>query len=204
MSDEPISGTTADTEKRCSFCGTLLHPDYWLVGTKLACGGCAQRGRMEVGASDSTGAFVKAAAFGIGAGVAGGVAYYAITAWSGWRIGILAAFVGILVGRAVRIGSGGIGGRRYQVLAVVVTYLAVASTYWAPILGVFGAPRDAKTAVLLFRLLLTAPFLGGFAAILGWVILGFAIFEAWRINASVELSIRGPFRIGRPVPIAAE
>ena len=43
------------------------------------------------------------------------------------RDALIAIVVGLFVGRAVRWGSGGRGGRLYQGLAVVLTYLAIVS-----------------------------------------------------------------------------
>ena len=55
---------------------------------------------------------------------------------------------------------------------------------------------------LLFALIIglsyAAPFLAGFDNVLGLVIIGFALFEAWRINRQVP--ILGPFRTAAPSP----
>jgi hypothetical protein len=44
---------------------------------------------------------------------------------TGWIIGYVSLAVGYIVGKAVMKGSGGIGGRRYQIAAVALTYAAV-------------------------------------------------------------------------------
>jgi hypothetical protein len=51
----------------------------------------------------------------------------------------------------------------------------------------------AVAVVLLFLLTLALPFLGGFANILGLVIIGIGLYEAWKINKRVPLAITGPF-----------
>jgi hypothetical protein len=48
------------------------------------------------------------------------------------EIGIVAILIGYMVGYAVRKGAGGRGGRRFQILAVALTYASVALAY-API-----------------------------------------------------------------------
>jgi len=40
------------------------------------------------------------------------------------------------------------------------------------------------------------PFLGGFENIIGLLIIGFALYEAWKINRRTPLQISGPYRIG--------
>jgi hypothetical protein len=51
---------------------------------------------------------------------------------------------------------------------------------------------------LLLALAMAAPFLGGFQNIIGILIIGFALWEAWKMNRRVPLEIEGPFRVGSP------
>jgi hypothetical protein len=87
-----------------------------------------------------------------------------------------------------------------------------------------AAPQDAKASAddpppqgiglvlaagvfLLFVLAIAfaAPFLGGFENIMGIVIIGIALYEAWKINRKVPLEVTGPHRVGTdppPPPVA--
>src|SRR5918912_832676 len=58
-----------------------------------------------------------------------GSVYYAVAAISGYEIALIALLVGYLVGGGVRLGARGRTGRRYRILAVGLTYLAIGSTY---------------------------------------------------------------------------
>jgi hypothetical protein len=62
----------------------------------------------------------------MGAAIAGLVGYAAFGIITGIRIGYISLAVGWLVGKAMRTGSRGIGGLRYQVAAAAFTYAAVA------------------------------------------------------------------------------
>ena len=67
----------------------------------------------------------------------------------------------------------------------------------------------AAGVFLLFVLAIAfaAPFLGGFENIMGIVIIGIALYEAWKINRKVPLEVTGPHRVGAdppPVPSNAE
>jgi len=53
---------------------------------------------------------------------------------------------------------------------------------------------------LLLAFAMAAPFLGGFQNIIGIFIIGFALWEAWKINRRVPMQIEGPFRLGAAVP----
>jgi hypothetical protein len=90
---------------------------------------------------------LRAAAFGLGAAIAGAILYYAVIAITGWEIGLVAIVIGFMVGYAVRRGTRGVGGRRYQMLAVGLTYFAVGLAY-APLAFKGFMETDAgKTAV---------------------------------------------------------
>ena len=54
---------------------------------------------------------------------------YVIMLKTGYEIALVAILVGFIVGKAVRAGSGGGGGRAYQVLAVALTYCSIVSSY---------------------------------------------------------------------------
>jgi hypothetical protein len=68
---------------------------------------------------------VRALLFGCGAALLGLILYSAFGVITGLVIGYLSLAVGFLVGKAMMMGSKGIGGRRYQVVAVLLTYAAV-------------------------------------------------------------------------------
>src|SRR5207248_11778526 len=60
---------------------------------------------------------------------------------------------------------------------------------------------------LLAGLVLAAPFLAGFGNLIGWLIIGFALYEAWKINRRRAFDIKGPFRLEprrAPAPAAIE
>ena len=52
-------------------------------------------------------------------------------------------------------------------------------------------------AVIVLGIAAAAPFLAGAQNLIGILIIGIALWEAWRINRSVELAFAGPFEVGR-------
>ena len=42
------------------------------------------------------------------------------------------------------------------------------------------------------------PILVGFSSVIHLLILGFALFEAWRLNKRVRVTFTGPHRVGAP------
>jgi hypothetical protein len=51
--------------------------------------------------------------------------------------------------------------------------------------------------VVLLALAAAAPFLAGFENVIGLVIIGFALYQAWQMNRRVPMTINGPYAVGR-------
>jgi hypothetical protein len=111
--------------ERCHFCQQPLGGTYYRVNDAMTCASCADKLRVERD-RDSHAAFVRGLTAGIGAAVAGLIGYALISIiLQGWVISYMSFAVGWLVGTAMMKASGGVGGRRYQIAAVVLTYAAV-------------------------------------------------------------------------------
>jgi hypothetical protein len=110
---------------RCQFCQQPLSGTYYRVNAGVACPGCAEKMRSEI-ATDKHAAYVRALTYGIGAAVVGLIGYALIAILlQGWVISYMSIGVGWLVGTAMMKGSNGVGGRRYQIAAALLTYAAV-------------------------------------------------------------------------------
>jgi hypothetical protein len=114
-------GTSAD---RCAFCKQPVGQMYYRINTAMACGSCADRAQREI-PQDTHAAFSRAVLFGMGAAFIGFILYAVFGIMTGWMIGYVSLAVGYLLGKAMMKGSRGIGGRRYQVTAAILTYAAV-------------------------------------------------------------------------------
>ena len=108
----------------CFVCHQPISGTYYRVNTRMACSACTERLRSSV-PKDSHAAFMRALAFGAGGAIAGLVLYSTVTIVTGLAIGYVSLAVGWIVGKAMMKGSGGLGGRRYQIAALIFTYAAV-------------------------------------------------------------------------------
>ena len=86
-------------------------------------GGAAPAGPQRLGTLPARGRVRRVAA------IAGAILYYAVIAITNFEIGIVAIAIGYMVGYAVHRGAGLRGGRRFQILAVALTYWAVGLAY---------------------------------------------------------------------------
>lgn len=49
--------------------------------------------------------------------------------------------------------------------------------------------------VVMVGIVLALPFLAGFENFMGWLIIGFAVYQAWKMNRRRQLVVTGPFRL---------
>jgi hypothetical protein len=181
----------------CGLCGQALRGSYFQAGGRVLCAGCAERVRQHADGEGAEVNALRAVAFGIGAAVAGGAIYGGIMAYSGYQVGLISIAVGIMVGKAVRFGSGGRGGVIYQWMAAVLTYAAIAGAYVFDRYHALPAPTPDDLSELIFEAY-RLPFAQGLANILGIAIIGFGVWQAWQINRGAKLEVTGPHPLTPP------
>ena len=137
----PLPGSdAAPVGVTCTTCNAVIGDEYFDVNGQSVCGACHARLLEHLQSKPGMGVFVRALAFGLGAAIAGAILYYAVIAITDFEIGLVAIAIGYMVGYGVRAGTHGRGGRRFQVLAVVLTYLSVSMAYT---ILVFQSASDA-------------------------------------------------------------
>ena len=112
------------SEVKCASCGQKISDSFYRVNGAPVCGECTRRLQAQM-PQDSHPAFVRGLLFGAGAALVGFGLYVVFALSTGLVIGYVSLAVGYLVGKAISLGSRGVGGRRYQVAAVLLTYMAV-------------------------------------------------------------------------------
>lgn len=128
----PTSGDDASaTTPRmiCPRCQAEVRTHYYQADGQPVCPACKQEIERTEAKRRSPATFLRALVFGLGASILGAIVYYGVIALLNVEIGIVAILTGFLVGKAVRSGARGAGGRRYQVLALGLTYFSVALAY---------------------------------------------------------------------------
>jgi hypothetical protein len=208
-------------QHRCALCARGFAGDYYHVAGAVTCPPCAQSrlaGQQLRGGWPELG---RAALFGTGAAIAGSL-LFVIVSWAiHMRFGLLAIVVGVMVGKAVLLGSRGCRGRRFQILAVLLTYGAITTSYIPEIVtGIAQAQVKRQNAqkaagqpvtvsgvrkitpaqlvvglVAIVTLSLIAPFLllTQGTGFIGLIIIGIGLMQAWRLTQPDDAAIMGPY-----------
>lgn len=220
----------------CAACQRPLTDTYFEANSQVVCPSCRNAIAAEWNRGGSAGRFAKALGLGVAAMIVCSILWYVVLKLTDSQWGILAIVVGLVVGGAVRKGSNGRGGWRYQTLAIFLTYTAIVSSYvpfiiesmresggqvaeqpadsamgvTAPAVSAdavattdAAAPAAVQLGVLavlvglvaLVAILYATPFLMGIENLIGLLIIGFALYEAWKLNRKTELKITGPYRV---------
>ena len=115
----PKSGTDV-----CKSCNQGLLGQYFRVNGSLACARCVDQLKKQI-PKDTHALFVRGLVFGFGGAILGLILYSGFSIITGIAIGYVSLAVGWIIAKAIKIGSRGTGGRRYQVAAAALTYAAV-------------------------------------------------------------------------------
>jgi hypothetical protein len=206
----------------CKACGQGISGAHYQVNGAPVCANCASQIKDQ-SPKDSHTAFVRGMLFGVGGAILGFGIYVTFALVTGWMIGYVSLAVGYLVGKAVVMGSRGQGGRRYQMAAVLLTYIAVSSAA-VPIavsqhIKQQSAQQHApssdtttpsaqtvhpvKALGVLALVGLASPFLelsDPAHGIIGLIILFVGIRIAWTITRGRTVNIIGPINAGISAP----
>ena len=194
---ETAEGLTPDSPA-CAMCRAPLATEYHELNGHPVCAACRAK-EEAVHAQDMQGSrFITAAVYGFGAALAGGLLYWGFVKLTNIEFGLMAIAVGWLVGKAVMKGSNMRGGRRYQILALALTYFSITLSYGVLMIEqISRSPTPATVGLgFILPLMFAAPFLGGFSNIIGLVIIAIGLFEAWKQTRLVPFSSGGPYRFG--------
>ena len=185
------------SDATCAVCRQPIRGSYFKIKGTLCCAGCTEEIQAQA-PRDSHGAFVRALVFGIAGALVGLALYVIFAVATGLIIGWVSLAVGFIVGKAMRMGSGGVGGRRYQVVAVLLTYFAVSMSA-VPIAMEQARSHfilSGKAVAELAMLGIASPILElrePVQGLIGLIILFVGIRFAWRFTAAPTLNVSGPY-----------
>ncbi|HEY4355704.1 MAG TPA: hypothetical protein VGN16_08160 [Acidobacteriaceae bacterium] len=176
----------------CAVCSRGLNGEYFDIEGSRVCRQCAERART-ISPGHSTAAFWRSVITGaLAAAFAGTIYFLLFRATHGSWMVFASIGVGYLIGHAMRLGSGGVGGRRYQVVAALLTYAAVMIGASAAIFADMMRLTVGRVATLMFTPVLLVS-VGQYREAL--LMLFFCIWGmgwAWKQMAGAPWKITGP------------
>ena len=119
----------ASADTRCTLCQMPLESEYFDVNGRTVCRQCSETVARQATTPRDMATLVRALIAGVVASILGAALYFGVLAISGYEVGLVAIAIGYMVGYAVRVGARGRGGRRFQVLALALTYWAIGLAY---------------------------------------------------------------------------
>jgi hypothetical protein len=229
--DRATYATAGEHGALCAHCNGPLGDQYWQWQSRAVCDGCRGRLTAVLERSQSNKAFGSAVLLGGATALGCGILYAVFVSLTKYQLALATIGIAYVIAKVMRRCSAGVGGRRYQVLAVVLTYLASAMGYapgvWAelkssvsehhatatgnsqagsddapsPHDGSKEPPSTATSVVvalgLFLAVTLAAPVLSATRAPLGLLIIGFGLWEAWKLSRGIPLSLDGPYRAAK-------
>lgn len=213
----------------CVACHCTIDVEYFDINGQSVCETCRTQIAAHATTPKGAGVLARASLFGFGAAILGAGLYYAVIAIADLEVGIVAIAIGYMVGYAVRMGTGGRGGQRFQILALLLTYWSVGLAYTplafkqmtasggetttsaeAPAPGLAnaeGTPEAlnltlAVTALLVLSVALPVLVVFGSmpSGLISAAIIAFGMHQAWRMTAAPTVQITGPYRIATELP----
>jgi len=175
----------------CVECHAAIVDTYYEADDGLVCSVCRALITSAHGRRTPRVRFARALGFGTIAAALSTALYFGLLAALGREFSLVLLLVGFAVGRAVRVGAGRPRGRRYQWLAIGLTYLAIVATY-VPFIVKGSAAADLGALLLLA---VAAPMLEGIDHGLTLIMIAIALGQAWRTNRRVDPKLTGPFRV---------
>jgi len=142
---EPVATENAlqISTQRCVACQQFITGPYYHAQGQVVCPTCAERIQSGQQAPPAI-SLVRGALYGAGAALGGCILYATVAIVTGLELALIAIVVGIMVGKAIRYASHGLGGRPQQVLAVTLTYFAITTSY-IPVI-IYHAAKTSKAA----------------------------------------------------------
>jgi hypothetical protein len=121
----------------CSDCKAVLRTTYFVMNERPVCPKCRGGYKAKVDRGTGNAAMMRAVGYGAAASLAGAALFSAfLLVAPGIRIlgGLVGIGIGMLVAKAIGRATAEYGGRRYQILAVSCTYLAISLAAMAPVI----------------------------------------------------------------------
>jgi hypothetical protein len=204
--DQPKTGVT------CGMCKKPVGREYWQWMGRVVCASCREQVRGLEAAANTRATFATAVGAGVATSLACGVAYGVFSyRWPNVEWAIVTIGIGYAIAAVIRKATKNVGGRRYQVLAAVLTYAAATPQYAHNLV-----PRAAVALWLahpgaMLPWLLISPVIFTYHglvnaqmnALFGPVIIGIGVWEAWRRSRGLPMVVTGPFRVAPAAQVPA-
>ena len=182
----------------CASCRRPITDSYHTANGEPVCDACRAVLALAAGGVTAPATIAKALVFGLVATLAGALIYWALIRFFGIEWALVSILSGWMIGKALRTGAEGRGGRLLQVIGALLVYVSVAMAYF-PFLyegGIRAGLPLARISVAALSQPISAIFDGATGGFLSALIIGFGMMQAWQQAKQPHVVFEGPFRVG--------
>jgi hypothetical protein len=207
-------GGAAAGGPKCVICARPIVDSYYHAQGQVVCPACAKA--VEAGQNaPPVHTLAKSFAYGLGAALAGTALFSIVWMVTDYQLALIAILIGFMVGKAVRKGSKGLGGRPQQIMAVLLTYFSISASYIPVSVYHYSKEGSHKTEpveqtnaaaeggslggflVSLLALAVAAPFMSlgqGLGGLLTLFIIFIGLQRAWQMTGRSNILVMGPYQ----------
>jgi hypothetical protein len=173
-------------------CGTCKKPvgqEYWQWIGRVTCATCRQGVFALEEQANSPATFARAALLGTGTALVCGIAYAVFVGFAHSQWALVTIGIAYVIASVIRKATKNVSGRRYQILAVVLTYFA----------GAMGNAHyflhDVTPSFMALTYLIAMPILRVREDPLQLVIIGIGLVSAWQRTRGLSMVMTGPYLV---------
>jgi len=183
-----------ESTANCVACALPITDSYYEANGKIVCPRCKDQLKGSIHGGSRLARLGRAFLFGLGAAIVSAIAYYLICEITNSELAIATIAMGWLIGKAVHIGANSRGGWFYILTAVLLTYLSIGASILALALAEEGyIGIEMGQWIFLFIYMFAVPILDAVNSPLLFLIYGFGLWQAGRMNVRPHIAVTGPY-----------
>jgi len=185
---------TPSSMASCVACAQPITDIYYEANGKIVCPRCKEQLKGSIHGGSRLARFGRAFLFGLGAAILSAAAYYLICKITNSELAIATIAMGWLIGKAVHTGANSRGGWFYIITAVTLTYLSIGASVLALALAEEGLQGiGIEQWIFLLIYMFAVPVLAAISSPLLFLIYGFGLWQAGRMNVRPHIAVTGPY-----------
>ena len=192
--DRADFGAAQPSRVVCTACNQDVVQSYYTIGDRVVCSRCREHAGEE---GSAVGRFFRATGAAILVALAGAAVWWAVATFLHFHIALISIGIGIGVARAIVWGTNGRTNGMYRLLAVLITYAGISLGYAPQVITGMAEGSAVRASHVIVGIIasFTAPVFDAMESPIAILIVGFGLWEAWKLSHPVTAQVAGPFSV---------